>query len=99
MTDPLDLGPIEPGEIQDWNVTWARARDHAARREAAFEVKAAEGDLRYQTDATFRRRVDLLAQVMFGKTRSSRIRDAIRGVVALEEMDGGVLDDRIPPAS
>lgn len=85
MSDPLDLGPIEPGVRQDWNETWAEAHAalEAARRR--MDILVTEGEQRYHTDPIFRRRVTILADVMLGGTRSRRIPDAIRGLVALEE--------------
>jgi hypothetical protein len=101
--DPLDLGIIEPGERQAWNERWKQeylgefVSGVEAQREQdrLFSEKVAEGTRRYNTDPEFQRRVTLLSRLLFDR-KSTAIYDAIRAVVAIEEMDGGVLDWRIP---
>lgn len=92
--EALDLGAIDPGEVQAWNETFARVQRASAEFNAAFERKVEDGSRRYNNDPVFHAKVHLLAKIVFDK-RSRAIFDAIRAVVAMEEMDGGVLDLRL----
>lgn len=87
MTDgSLDLGDIDPGSRQDWNDTWATAYQQTEARRRAFDEKVIQAQERYHRDPVFHAKVHAVASI-FGNTRSHRILDSIRAVVAIEEIE------------
>lgn len=92
---PSVLAALDAGEeTQSAYHQMIADRTQALSVEQEFEEKVREGERRYNMDPEFHLKAKLLTRIVFAN-RSRAILDAIRAIVALEEMDGGVLDKRL----